>query len=61
MSIRESLSKQTNLYEYTQEIIICMVITGKECSVPDIWPDTPNQATGTENIILTTWYKETMK
>ena len=38
-----------------------MVITGEGCSGPDIWPEIPNQGTGTEDIILTTWYKEVIK
>ena len=38
-----------------------MMITGEEHSGPDIWPKTPNHTTATEDIILTTWYKETMK
>ena len=38
-----------------------MVITGKGRSGPDIWPETPNQGTGTEDMILTTWSKEAMK
>ncbi len=38
-----------------------MVMTGEERSDPDIWPETPNQDTSTEEMILTTWYKEAMK
>ncbi len=38
-----------------------MVITGKEYSDCDICPDTPNQNTGIEEMILTTWYKKAMK
>ncbi len=38
-----------------------MVMTGEGRSGPDIWPKTPNQGTGTEEMILTTWYKEVMK
>ena len=38
-----------------------MVMTGKGRFSPNIWPKTPNQGTGTEEIILTIWYKEAMK
>ena len=31
-----------------------MVIIGKKCSNPDIWPETPNKNTGTVDIILRT-------
>ena len=37
-----------------QRFVACMVITGEERSSLDIWPETPNQDTGTEDIILTT-------
>ena len=61
MGIKDSLPEQASLCEYTWEIVACMVITGEGRSGPDIWPETPNQGTGTENMILTTWYKEAMK
>lgn len=38
-----------------------MIITSKEHSSPDIWPETPNQGTGSKDIILTTWYNKAMK
>ena len=38
-----------------------MIITGKEHSGPDIWPKTPNQGTGIEDIILTIWSKKAIK
>ena len=38
-----------------------MVITSERRSGPDIWPETPNQYTGTEDMIFTTWYKEAIK
>ena len=37
------------------------MITGKGCLCLDIWPETLNQSTDTEDMILTTWYKEAMK
>lgn len=38
-----------------------MIITGKKHSSLDIWPEILNQDTDIEEIILTTWYKKTMK
>lgn len=38
-----------------------MIITDKKRLSPDISPETPNQDTGTENMIFTTWYKKTIK
>ena len=38
-----------------------MVITNEGRSGPNIWPETPNQGTGTEDMILITWYKKAMK
>ncbi len=61
MGIKDSLSEQASLCEYTWEVIACMVMTGKGRSGPDIWSETPNQDTGTKEMILTTWYKEAMK
>ena len=61
MNIKHFLPKQVSLCEYTWEVIACMVITGKGRSGPDMWPKTPNQGTGTENMILTKWYEEVIK
>ncbi len=61
MGIKDFLPKQSSLYEHTWEVITCMVMTSKVRSGLDIWPETPNQDTGTEEMILTTWYKEAMK
>lgn len=38
-----------------------MVIIGEERLSLDISPKTLNQDTGTEDMILITWYKETIK
>ncbi len=38
-----------------------MVITSEGRSGPDIQPETSNQGTSTEEMILITWYKEAMK
>ncbi len=32
--------------------VACMGMTGKRRSGPDIWPETPHQGTGTEEMIL---------
>lgn len=61
MDIKYSSLKQVSFYEHTWEIVIYMVIAGNGCLGPDIWLETPNQGTGTEKMIFTTWYKEIMK
>ncbi len=61
MSIKDSLPEQASLCEHTWEVVACMVMTGEGRLGPDIWPKTPNQGTGTEEMILTIWYKEAMK
>lgn len=38
-----------------------MVITGKKRSGPDIWLETLNQDTNSEDMILTTWYNKAIK
>ena len=52
-------NRQAFINIFGTEVIACMVITGKERS--DIWPEISNQSTGTENTILRTWSKETIK
>ena len=42
MGIKDSLPEQASLYEYTWEVVACMVIIGEGHSGPDIWPETPN-------------------
>ena len=61
MGIKDSSPEQASFCKYTWEVVACMIITGEERSCPDIWPETPNQGTGTEDMILTTWSKEAMK
>ena len=61
MGIKDFLSEQASVCEYTWEVVACMIITGEGCSGPDIWPETINQDTGTEDMTLTTWSKEAMK
>ena len=38
-----------------------MVITGEGRLGPDIWPETLNQNTDSEDMILMTWYNEDIK
>ncbi len=61
MGIKNSSPEHTSLCEHTWEVVACIVMTGKRRSSLNIWPETPNQGTGTEKMILTTWYKEAMK
>ena len=51
-SIKDFLPKQASFYKYTWDVITFIVITGEGCLSPDIWLETLNQATGTNNIIL---------
>lgn len=53
IGIKNFLPKQTSFYEYTWEVIVYMVITGKKHLSPNIWPKTPNQDTGIKDMILT--------
>lgn len=61
MGIKNSLLKQASFYEYIWEIIACMVITGKGRLSVEIWPETSNQSTSSEDMILSTWYNGAMK
>lgn len=61
IGIKDSLPKKVTLCKYTWEVVICIVMTGERCSGPNIWPETPNQDTSTEDMIYTTYYKEAMK
>lgn len=53
MGIKDSLLEQTSLCECTWEVITYMVMTNEEHLDPDIWLETLNQGTGTEDIIRT--------
>lgn len=55
------LPKQASLGEFIWEIVACMVITGKRRSGLNIWRETFNQGTVTEDIIFTIWYKKAIK
>ena len=52
MNIKDFLPEQGSFYEYTWNIIACMLIIGKRRLALNIWPETPNQNTGTKEIIL---------
>ncbi len=54
MGMKDSSPKQASLCEHTWKVVTCMVMTGEGRSGPNIWPETPNQGTGTEEMILTT-------
>ncbi len=61
ISIKDFLSKQTSICEHTWDVVTYKMMIGEGHSGPDIWPKTPNQSTGTKEIIFTTWYKKTIK
>lgn len=61
IGIKDSLPKYTSFCEYIWEIFAYIVITGKGHSGLDIWLEKFDQSTGSEDMILTTWYNEAMK
>ena len=61
LDIKDSSPKQANHCDYTWEAATYIMITNKGRFGPYIWPKTPNQGTGTKDMILTTWYKKAMK
>lgn len=61
ISIKDFLPEQESLCGHTWEVVACIVMTGEGRSSPNIWPETPNQDTSTERMILTIWYKEAIK
>ena len=61
MRIKDFSPEQASLCKYTWEVVAYMVIRGEGRSGPDIWPETPNQGIGTEDMIFTIWSKEAMK
>ncbi len=58
--IKDSASAARSLCEYTWEVVVCMVLTGKGRLGRDIWPETPQQAESTESMMRTTWNIEVM-
>ena len=61
MGIKDFSLKQVSFCKYTWEFVAYIVIISEERSGPDIWPETPNQDTGTEDMILKTWSKKAIK
>ena len=58
--IKNLTSAACSLYEYTWEVVVCMVLTGKRRLGLDIWPATPQQAESIESMIRITWNAEAM-
>lgn len=56
--IKDSIPAARSLCEYTWEVVACMVLTGKGRLGPDIWPETPEQAESTEDMMRSIWGKE---
>ena len=56
--IKDSIPAARSLCEYTWEVVACMVLTGKGRPGPDIWPETPEQAESTEDMMRSIWGKE---
>lgn len=57
--IKDLIPAACSLYKYIWEIILCIVLIGKEYLGSDIWPETPNQAKGIKNMIRTVWSEDT--
>ncbi len=47
-----------NLCEYTWEVVVYIVLTGKGRLESNIWPETPQQAESMESMMRTTWNTE---
>lgn len=60
IGIKDFSFTQANLYKYTWEILVYMVITAKKQKGPDIWPETLNMYINTKNMIITIWFKKTL-
>ncbi len=39
--IKDSTPTAHSLCKYTWKVVVCMVLTGKRCLEPDIWPENP--------------------
>ncbi len=57
--IKNSTPAARSLCEYTWEVILCMVLTDDGRLGPDIWPETPDHAESTEEMMRTVWAEET--
>ena len=51
LGIKDSILAARSLCKYTWEVVACMVLTGKGRPRPDIWPETPEQAKSTEDMM----------
>ena len=49
--MKDLMPAAQRLYEYTWEVVAYMILIGKEHLGPDIWPETPEQAKSTKNIM----------
>ena len=58
LGISDSIPAARSLCEYTWEVVACMVLMGKGRLGPDIWPETPEQAESTKDMIRLIWGKE---
>ena len=58
LGIKDSIPAVRSLCQYTWEDVACMVLTSRICLGPDIWPETPEQAESTKNMMRSIWGKE---
>ena len=58
LRIKNLIPAAQSLCKYTWEVVACMVLTGKRRLKPNIWPETPEQAKSTEDIMKSIWGKE---
>lgn len=56
--IKNSTPTNCNLCKYIWEVILCMILIGKECLEPEIWIEIPDQAEGIEDMMRIVWGKE---
>ncbi len=59
--IKDLIPATCSLCEYTWEVVVCMVLTGKGRLGPDIWPETPQQAESIESMMRITWNTEALR
>lgn len=51
--IKDIILTTWNVYKYTWEVILYIVLTGKRCSVPDIWPESLYESESRKNMMST--------
>ena len=56
--MKDLIPAACSLCEYTLEVVACMVLTGKRRPWLDIWPETPEQAKFTNDMMRSIWGKE---